>query len=241
MAKRRMFSVDITDTDQFTDMKLSAQALYFHLGLHADDDGFVASPKRTAKAIGATVKDFQILIDNGYLIRLNDGLVVLAHWKAQNQIQPSKKTDTIYQEYMDMLSLTDGGVYVADRLPTDCRINADQSPAQLVSENSTVSKLDILADTYKQEFEEIWQLYPRKQGKKNAFEYYTRARKAGASVEEILDGVKRYSEYVRQEKTEPKFIKMGSTFMCKECWHDEYPVKEVLGVIDDSEVLEGIL
>ena len=74
MAKRRMFSPDITGTDIFTDMKLSAQALYFHLGLHADDDGFVGSPKQTARGIGASIKDIDTLINNGFVIPFDDGV-----------------------------------------------------------------------------------------------------------------------------------------------------------------------
>lgn len=238
MAKRRMFSVDITDTDKFTEMKHSAQALYFHLGLHADDDGFVASPKRTAKVIGATSNDMNILIDNGYLIPMNDGLVVLAHWNAQNHIQPSKRTPTVYQEYYAQLELTEGGVYIAGQMPDNCRIIAGQMPPQLDSKDNKGSKD---SKKYEEEFAEIWQLYPRKQGKKNALEIYAKARKSGITKDKILDGVKCYAEYVRQEKIEPKYIKAGSTFMSKECWNDEYNIKPALGVADDSEMLEGIL
>lgn len=49
MANRRMFSLDVVDTDRFLDMSASAQALYFHLGMRADDDGFVSSPRKIAR------------------------------------------------------------------------------------------------------------------------------------------------------------------------------------------------
>ena len=38
MAERRMFAKTIIDSDAFLDMPLSAQALYFHLSMRADDD-----------------------------------------------------------------------------------------------------------------------------------------------------------------------------------------------------------
>ena len=53
MAKRRMFSLDVVDTDSFLDLPASSQSLYFHLGMRADDDGFVSSPKRITAMVGA--------------------------------------------------------------------------------------------------------------------------------------------------------------------------------------------
>lgn len=57
MARRRMFSLDVVDTDNFTEMSVSAQVLYFHLGMHGDDDGFVSSPKKIAKSVGCNTDD----------------------------------------------------------------------------------------------------------------------------------------------------------------------------------------
>ena len=45
LANKRMFSVDVTETDAFLEMPLTAQALYFHLGMRGDDDGFVSNPR----------------------------------------------------------------------------------------------------------------------------------------------------------------------------------------------------
>lgn len=47
MAERRMFAKTIIDSDSFLDMPLSAQALYFHLSMRADDDGFINNPKKS--------------------------------------------------------------------------------------------------------------------------------------------------------------------------------------------------
>ena len=46
MAERRMFAKTIIDSDAFLDMPLSTQALYFHLAMRADDEGFVNNPKK---------------------------------------------------------------------------------------------------------------------------------------------------------------------------------------------------
>ena len=66
MADRRMFAKDITESDEFLDMSLSTQALYFHLGMNADDDGFVKNPKIIQKMIGAANDDFKVLLTKKY-------------------------------------------------------------------------------------------------------------------------------------------------------------------------------
>ncbi len=77
MAVRRMFSLDVVDTDKFLEMPATSQNLYFHLGMHADDDGFVASPKRIARNIGCGADDINILLAKGFIIRFEDGVVVI--------------------------------------------------------------------------------------------------------------------------------------------------------------------
>ena len=73
-----------------------------------------------------------------------------------------------------------------------------------------------------QEFEELWNLYPRKEGKKKALAAYERARKRGVSMETVEDGVRRYAEISGHR--EMRYIKNGSTWFSGECWNDE--VKE---------------
>ena len=67
MAQRRMFSKKITETDNFLDMPLSSQALYFHLNMGADDEGFVDKAKTIQRTIGASSDDLRILIAKGFI------------------------------------------------------------------------------------------------------------------------------------------------------------------------------
>ena len=67
MAKRRMFSLDIVDTDAFLDLPASSQNLYFHLGMRADDDGFISSPKRIAATVNASADDLKLLVAKGFI------------------------------------------------------------------------------------------------------------------------------------------------------------------------------
>lgn len=70
MAQKRMFSLLVTDTDKFLDMPVSAQALYFHLGMHGDDDGFVCSPRKIARAAGCNDDDLRLLASKGYIMKI---------------------------------------------------------------------------------------------------------------------------------------------------------------------------
>lgn len=103
MAKRRMFSQQITESDSFLDMPLSAQALYFHLGMSADDDGFVNSPRRVQRVIGANDDDLRLLIAKKFVIAFDTGVVVIKHWKINNAIRADRYTPTVYADEMSML------------------------------------------------------------------------------------------------------------------------------------------
>lgn len=79
---------------------------------------------------------------------------------------------------------------------------------------------------YNDEFERLWELYPRKQGKSQAFKAYVKARSTGAEFAQVQEGVKAYAEYVKN--TEQRYIKQGSTWFSGQCWDDEYEeTKEV--------------
>lgn len=115
MANRRMFSLDVVDTDIFLDLPISSQALYFQLGMRADDDGFVSSPKKIAIMIGANQDDLKLLIAKGFVIALDDGIVVIRHWKQNNYIQSDRYKQTIYQRQMATLSINNG-MYEVDTM-----------------------------------------------------------------------------------------------------------------------------
>ena len=61
MAERRMFAKTIIDSDAFLDMPLSTQALYFHLSMRADDDGFINNPRKIQRMTGASDDDLRLL------------------------------------------------------------------------------------------------------------------------------------------------------------------------------------
>lgn len=111
MAERRMFAKSIIDSDEFLDMPLSAQALYFQLGMRADDDGFVNNSKRIQKMLGASVEDIAILINKKFIINFDSGVIVIKHWKINNYIRNDRYKSTNYVEEKSKLKIKNNGAY----------------------------------------------------------------------------------------------------------------------------------
>lgn len=97
MAERRMFAKNVIDSDIFLDMPLSTQALYFHLAMRADDDGFVNNPKKISRMIGADDDSLKLLCIKKFLIPFENGVVVIRHWKVHNYIRKDTYKETAYK------------------------------------------------------------------------------------------------------------------------------------------------
>ena len=111
MAERRMFAKTIIDSDSFLDMPLSAQALYFHLSMRADDEGFVNNPKKIQRMVGASDDDARLLIAKRFILAFESGIVVIKHWRIHNYIQNDRFKETLYQEEKALLMLDDKKAY----------------------------------------------------------------------------------------------------------------------------------
>ncbi|MEE0059209.1 MAG: hypothetical protein UE295_00095 [Acutalibacteraceae bacterium] len=98
MAERRMFAKTIIDSDTFLDMSLSTQALYFHLSMRADDDGFINNPKKIQRMIGASEDDLKLLIAKNFIIPFETGIVVIKHWKIHNYIRSDRYKPSMFKE-----------------------------------------------------------------------------------------------------------------------------------------------
>lgn len=106
-----MFSKQIIDSDAFLDMPLSAQALYFHLSMRADDDGFINNPKKIQRMIGGSDDDLKLLIAKNFIIPFESGIVVIKHWKIHNYIRKDRYKETVYLEEKAQLSSKENDVY----------------------------------------------------------------------------------------------------------------------------------
>lgn len=119
-----MFSMKIVDSDPFKEMPLSAQALYFHLVMNADDEGFLNNAKSVQRSIMASDDDMKLLIAKDFIIRFESGIMVIKHWKMHNTIQPSRLKPTQYTEERSLLNVKENKAYTLNlTLPTDCQQN----------------------------------------------------------------------------------------------------------------------
>lgn len=114
MAQRRMFSLKVTDTDAFCEMPATAQNLYFHIGMRADDDGFYAGVKGLMAKIHASIDDLNILLARHFLLDRGEGVYVVKHWKMNNYLQSDRYQPTEYQEKKIGLYTKPDGSYTLD-------------------------------------------------------------------------------------------------------------------------------
>lgn len=111
MAERRMFAKTIVLSDAFLDMPLGARCLYMTMGMLADDDGFVNSPKAIIRQTGATEDDMKILIAKKFIIPFDSGVIVIKHWRINNYLQNDRTKPTVYQEEKALLTVDEKGSY----------------------------------------------------------------------------------------------------------------------------------
>lgn len=129
MAEKRMFSKTIIDSDAFLDMSLSTQALYFHLSMRADDDGFVNNPKKIQRMIGAGDDELKMLIAKRFIIPFDSGICVIKHWRIHNYIQKDRYKETVYQDEKAHLILKENKSY--KYVETPCIQNVSKVETQI--------------------------------------------------------------------------------------------------------------
>lgn len=122
MAKKRMTTTQITDSDAFVSMPSAAQALYLHLNNGADDDGFNNQVQMAMIKAHAGVDDLGILLAKRFLLQFDSGVIVIKHWRMANAIRKDRYTPTVFQEELRQLGLKDNGSYTW--LPNGCQLVA---------------------------------------------------------------------------------------------------------------------
>jgi len=131
MAERRMFAKAVVLSDAFLDMPASSRALYFTLGMYADDDGMIGNPKSIMRICQCTQEDLDILLEKRYLLTWPSGVVCIKHWRMNNYIQSDRKKSTTYIEEKSTLALDKKGAY------TEAEKASDTDGIQLVSKVDT--------------------------------------------------------------------------------------------------------
>lgn len=162
MADRRMFSKTIIDSDVFLDMPLSTQALYFHLSMQADDEGFVNNPKKIQRMIGASDDDFKILITKRYILTFESGIIVIKHWKIHNYIQTDRFKPTTYIEEKATLTLDEKKSYTeciqpVSKLDTQISIELGKNISKKVSKEKEINNIVINNTRVRESYDDIFE------------------------------------------------------------------------------------
>lgn len=235
MAERRMFAKTIIDSDAFLDMPLSAQALYFHLSMRADDDGFINNPKKIQRVIGSSEDELKLLLAKKFILAFESGVIVIKHWKMHNYIRKDRYNPTVYQDEKKQLTEKENSGYTktieagqpdgnqmatdsqpdVNRLDTQVRLGKDRLDEDNTNEKGSKNELE-------ERFNDLWKEYPNKKGKDNAFKAYKKAVEDGVTDEVILDGIRRYNKEIQLKKTEKRYIAYGSTWFNQKRWEDDY-------------------
>ena len=99
-----MFAKSITDSDDFLDLPLDVQLLYFHLGMQADDEGFLNSTRKIVRMLGVEPDALKILCDTGFLIPFPSGVVAIRHWHVNNKIRKDRYIGTQFVAEWEQLT-----------------------------------------------------------------------------------------------------------------------------------------
>lgn len=141
MAEKRMFAKTIIDSDAFLDMPLTTQALYFHLSMRADDDGFINNAKKIQRYIGASDDDLRLLAAKRFIIPFQSGVVVIKHWKIHNYIQSDRYKPTVYEEEKAALDVKPNKAYtLKSDMYTECIQDASGLEPQIRLEKNSIVK-----------------------------------------------------------------------------------------------------
>ena len=111
MAEKRMFSNAIVDSDAFLTMPATAQNLYFHLGMRADDDGFVNKPLQIVVLSSATITDYNLLLERKFVFHFVTGVCVIKHWKINNYLRSDRYKKSNYDEELQCLETKENNSY----------------------------------------------------------------------------------------------------------------------------------
>lgn len=217
MADKRMFAKTIVDSDTFLEMPISARLLYYDLGMRADDDGFVDSPKKIMRMIGATNDDMNILITRKFIIPFDSGIVVIRHWRINNYLRSDRYTESIHLDEKSILAMDDNKSYLTQNeaisrgIPLGIPVVGTEKKRieEKRKDNNSSNEKKKHQIEVENLFDSLWKIYVRKEGKSQVNQ---------KSKEEIFNiGFDRMekciTKYAQSKKgCDKKYLLMGSTF-----------------------------
>ena len=224
MAERRMFSKKITEADQFTELPPTTQALYFHLCMSADDDGFSNEIRKSMFNAHASTTDFNTLVDKRFIIPFDSGVIVIKHWKMHNLIRNDRYKETQFVEEKAMLLLKKNGAYTeadtigipsANQTDTQYRLGEDSVGKDRQGKDNSCAK----SKPIDERFNIFWEQYPKKQNKIGSEKAFIALKASNELFNEIMHGLARWK--ASEQWQNPKYIPVASKFIHERRWEDE--------------------
>ena len=169
-----MFAKTIIDSDAFLDMPLSAQALYFHLSMRADDEGFINNPKKIQRMIGAADDDMKVLLAKNFVIQFESGVIVIKHWKIHNYIRADRLNKTAYEDERSMLEVKNNGAYTLSL--NECQSN-DSQMSDICQSNDRIGKDRLGKNRLGKDSKDKVSYFPNDENLDKAFSDYVAMRK----------------------------------------------------------------
>jgi hypothetical protein len=144
-----MFSKTIIDSDAFLEMPTTSQLLYFHLGLRADDEGFVNKPKSIMQMVGCKEDDIRVLIAKNFIIPFESGVVVIKHWRIHNWIRKERIQETKYTDERAQLSVKGNGSYTLNvrQMSDTCQTDVRQVAAEVSIGKDSIGEVSNIGGT----------------------------------------------------------------------------------------------
>ncbi|MCT1195532.1 replisome organizer [Lactococcus lactis] len=225
-----MFSKEVTTSDLFVDMPSSSQLLYFHLGMEADDEGFIGNAKMLSRAYGSNNDDLKLLEAKGFIIAFPSGVTVVKDWNLNNKIRKDRQKPTIYTEEKTLLSLDSKGSYLLGNQvstipqPNDSQMSAqdrigevrlgkdsigkdsiDAPQPNAFQEKSSGGDINSLLSEYLESFIE----FSSKNIAKRAMAQVEFMKLSSEEKKQAVIGAKNYFEWYKQENPEDKTKKFS--------------------------------
>lgn len=158
MANKRMFSLEVIDTDIFLEMPLSSRLLYYELGMRADDDGFVDNWKKIIKMTGLAEDDMKILIAKEFIIPFDNGVIVIKHWRLNNYLRNDRHHPTRHKAELAQLYINDD-VYELETTGKSTMLPTDSQAVYLDKSSIDKNSIDKSSSSIEQNVNQVMQFY----------------------------------------------------------------------------------
>lgn len=188
MAQKRMFDRNITSSDDFFDLSIEAQLLYFQIGMYADDDGLTKAYRTLMKLIKASNEDLKSLIDNGFIYKFDSDVIAIKHWRINNTIRNDRYRPTIFKKEKSQLGIAENNEYIlldTSGIPDDNQMDTQNSIDKISIDKNRLEKKSKEKNSLVEEREEYLILSEKDVIVKDIIDYLNKRVKSSYNWENI--------------------------------------------------------